>query len=109
MAVLAGCVWVSLLPLAVITVKAGYERAVLAPVCREHGLRLNLAYRGVRFSISNQPWWHLDAVTEVRCLYANAWDTGTVDVPLTQISGRGRSFLLTVPGAVAVVGGGLLL
>jgi hypothetical protein len=109
-AILLGCAWVSMLPLAVVAVREGYARAVLAPVCRAHGVGAGLASRGVRFSISAGPWWwEAGAGPEAACLYGRPGEAGAVEVPLERAAGRPGSVLLVTGGAAAVVLGGLLL
>jgi hypothetical protein len=107
--ILLGCVWVSLVALAVVLVKDVYVRAALAPPCRAHAVANGLVYRGVELPLGTLPWWESASRREVLCRYENRWRNGHDEVPLAAVTGPHRAYLLWAAGALVVPVGGLLL
>jgi hypothetical protein len=107
--ILAGCVWVSLVAPAVVAVRAGYERMVLAPLCRPHAAVTGLAYRGARLRLGSREWLDWNTPARVDCLFAGPGQPGPVEVPLERVIGRAGAGSLLVAGVLVVPIGGLLL
>jgi hypothetical protein len=100
---------VSLVAPAVIAVRAGYERVVLAPFCRPHAAVTGLAYHGARLRFGSGDWLDWNTPARIDCLFAGPGQPGPVEVPLERVIGRGGAFGLIMAGVLVVPIGGLFL